>query len=321
MSAARVKECGEVKLRIFVEPQQGASYAKLLSVAKTAEEEGFDAFFRSDHYLKMGEVDGLPGPTDVWTTLAGLARETGTIRLGAMMSSATFRLPGPLAIIVAEVDAMSGGRIELGMGAGWYEAEHRAYGIPFPEVAERFERLEEQLRIVLGLWGTPIGEAFSFDGHYYKVSNSPGLPKPVQAPRPPVIVGGVGKTRTPRLAALFADESNVPFAPPENAKLQFARVREACEQAGRDPATIRFSVAVTVCCGVDEKEIARRAVAIGTPVAQLRENGACGKPEEILERFAQFRDAGADTLYLQIMDLDDLEHVRLLGSDVLRKVS
>jgi F420-dependent oxidoreductase-like protein len=311
---------GEVRLRIFVEPQQGATYAKLLSVAKVAEEEGFDAFFRSDHYLKMGEVDGLPGPTDVWTTLAGLARETNTIRLGSMMSSATFRLPGPLAIIVAEVDAMSGGRTELGIGAGWYEAEHSAYGIPFPPAAERFERLEEQLRIVLGLWGNPIGEAFSFDGRYYKVSDSPGLPKPVQVPRPPVIVGGVGKTRTPRLAALFADEFNVPFAPPEKAKQHFATVREACEQAGRDPATIRLSAAVTVCCGVDDVEIARRAAAIGTPVAQLRENSACGNPEELVERLAQWGDAGAGTLYLQIMDLDDLDHIRLIGSDVLRQV-
>jgi F420-dependent oxidoreductase-like protein len=310
-----------VKLRIFVEPQQGANYVKLLSMARVAEEEGFDAFFRSDHYLKMGDVDGLPGPTDAWTTLAGLARETNTIRLGTMMSAATFRLPGPLAIIVAQVDAMSGGRTELGIGTGWYEAEHRAYGIPFPAAAERFDRLEEQLSIVLGLWGNPVGEAFSFEGKYYKVTDSPGLPKPVQAPRPPVILGGVGQTRTPRLAAKFADEFNVPFAPPESARLQFARVREACEQAGRNPATIRFSAAVTVCCGVDEAEVARRAEAIGMPVAELRENGVCGTPAEVLERVAQWQDAGADRLYLQIMDLDDPGHVRLLGSDVLRKVS
>ena len=310
-----------MRLRIFVEPQGGADYVTLLSAAKVAEEEGFDAFFRSDHYLKMYEGDGLPGPTDAWTTLAALARETNTIRLGTMMSSATFRLPGPLAIIVAQVDAMSGGRTEVGMGAGWYEAEHRAYGIPLPSVAERFERLEEQLQIVRGLWGTPIGETFSFEGRYYKLSDSPALPKPVQAPRPPVIVGGVGKKRTPRLAALFADEFNVPFALPDDAKLQFARVREACEQAGRDPATIRFSAAVTVCCGVDEAEIARRAAAIGAPVDQLRESGACGTPEEVVERLAQWQDVGAGTLYLQIIDMGDLEHLRLLGSDVLRKVS
>jgi F420-dependent oxidoreductase-like protein len=310
-----------VRLRIFVEPQGGADYVTLLSAARVAEEEGFDAFFRSDHYLKMDEGSGLPGPTDAWTTLAGLARETSTIRLGVMMTSATFRLPGPLAIIVAQVDAMSGGRVELGIGTGWYEAEHRAYGIPLPSLAERFERLEEQLNIVLGLWGTPIGETFSFEGHYYKLSDSPGLPKPVQTPRPPVIMGGVGKTRTPRLAALFADEFNVPFAPPGEAKLQFARVREACEKTGRDPASIRLSAAVTVCCGVDEAEIARRAAAIGMSVAELRQNGACGTPEEVVERLAQWRDAGAGALYLQIIDMADVEHVRLLGSDVLRKVS
>lgn len=310
-----------MKLRIFVEPQQGANYAQLLSMAKVTEEEGFDAFFRSDHYLKMGDVDGLPGPTDAWTTLAGLARETSRVRLGTMMSAATFRLPGSLAIIVAQVDAMSGGRIELGMGTGWYEPEHRAYGIPFPPAPERFERLEEQLSIILGLWANPVGGAFSFDGRYYKVTDNPGLPKPAQLPRPPVILGGTGKTRTPRLAAMFADELNVPFAPPEVAKLQFARVREACEQAGRDPATIRFSAAVTVCCGADEAEVARRAAAIGTPVAELRENGLCGTPDEVLERVAQWQDVGADKLYLQVMDLDDPDHVRLLGGDVLSKVS
>jgi F420-dependent oxidoreductase-like protein len=310
-----------VRLRIFVEPQGGADYLTLLSAAKVAEEEGFDAFFRSDHYLKMDEGDGLPGPTDAWTTLAGLAREAKMIRLGVMMSAATFRLPGPLAIIVAQVDAMSGGRTELGMGTGWYEAEHRAYGIPFPAVQERFDRFEEQIRIVLGLWGTPIGETFSFEGHYYQLSDSPGLPKPAQTPRPPLILGGAGKTRTPRLAALFADEFNVPFAPPEGAKLQFARVREACEQAGRDPAGIRFSAAVTVCCGTDEAEIERRAAAIGIPVPELRESGACGTPEEVVERLAQWQDAGAGTLYLQIIDMEDVDHIRLLGSDVLRKVS
>ena len=310
-----------MKLRILAEPQGGASYATVLSLARVAEEAGFDAFFRSDHYLKMGEGDGLPGPTDAWTTLGGLARETDAIRLGVMMSAATFRLPGPLAVIVAQLDAMSGGRVELGMGTGWYEAEHRAYGIPLPALPERFERLEEQLRIVLGLWANPIGEEFSFDGRYYKLTDSPGLPKPVQVPRPPVIVGGLGHTRTPRLAALFADEFNVPFARPETAKLHFAKVREACEQANRDPVTIRFSAAVTVCCGVDDAEIARRAAAIGSPVAQLREDGACGTPEEVVERFAEFRDAGAERLYLQITDLGDLEHLRLLGNDVVRRVS
>src|SRR5664280_1958032 len=154
-------------LRIFTEPQQGATYDALVVVAKATEDLGFDAFFRSDHYLRIGDGDGLPGPTDAWVTLAGIARETSRIRLGTLVTSATFRLPGPLAISVAEVDAMSGGRVELGLGAGWYEAEHTAYGIPFPPLGERFERLEEQLAVITGLWATPAGERFDFAGTRY----------------------------------------------------------------------------------------------------------------------------------------------------------
>src|SRR5688572_13815449 len=146
-----------MELRVFTEPQQGASYDTLLAFAQTSEELGFDAFFRSDHYLKMGDVSGLPGPTDAWITLAGLARDTSTIRLGTLVTPITFRFPGPLAISVAQVDAMSGGRVELGIGTGWYDAEHTAYAIPFPPLGERFERLEEQLAIITGLWDTPDG--------------------------------------------------------------------------------------------------------------------------------------------------------------------
>src|SRR5579859_6391804 len=198
-----------MKFRIFTEPQHGAAYQTLRNVAVATEELGFDAFFRSDHYLKMGDVSGLPGPTDAWITLAGLARETTRIRLGTLMTAATFRLPGVLAIQVAQVDQMSGGRIELGLGAGWYEAEHAAYGIPFP--AARFGRLEEQLAIVTGLWRTAPGETFDFDGRYYQLKGSPALPKPAQE-RLPVVVGGMGPKRTPELAARFADEFNLPFA-------------------------------------------------------------------------------------------------------------
>jgi alkanesulfonate monooxygenase len=147
-----------MRLTIFTEPQQGARYADLLRVAKHTEATGFDGFFRSDHYRHMGDRDGLPGPTDAWITLAGLARETSRIRLGTLVNSATFRLPGPLAIGVAQVDEMSGGRVELGLGAGWYAEEHTAYGIPFPDVRTRFDVLEEQLAIITGLWRTPAGE-------------------------------------------------------------------------------------------------------------------------------------------------------------------
>ena len=192
------------QLRIFTEPQQGATYDDLLAVARRAEELGFGAFFRSDHYLAMGdalEAGGFPGPTDAWTTLAGLARDTSTIRLGTLVSPATFRHPGALAISVANVDQMSGGRVELGLGAGWYEQEHTAYGIPFPDVRERFDRLGEQLEIVTGLWSTATGQRFDFAGRHYVVADSPALPKPVQAGGIPIIVGGGGRNRTPALAA------------------------------------------------------------------------------------------------------------------------
>ena len=305
-----------MKLRIFTEPQQGASYDDLLAVARCAEEEGFDAFFRSDHYLKMGDVDGRPGPTDAWITLAGLARDTSTIRLGTLVTSATFRLPGPLAVSVAQVDAMSGGRVELGLGAGWFDAEHRAYGIPFPATGERFERLEEQLAVITGLWRTPPAEKFGFQGRHYQLADSPALPKPVQSPHPPVIVGGGGPRRTPALAARFADEFNTPFMSPADSRAQFERVRAACEEAGRDPATMRFSSAVVVCCGSDDAQVAARAKAIGREVDELKANGACGTPSEVVERLSQWRDAGATTAYLQVLDLADLDHVRLIAREV-----
>jgi F420-dependent oxidoreductase-like protein len=305
-----------MELRVFTEPQQGASYDDLLAVARRAEDLGFAAFYRSDHYLAMG-TDGLPGPTDAWTTLAGLARETTTIRLGTLMSSATFRLPGPLAITVAQVDQMSGGRVELGIGAGWYEAEHTAYGIPFPDTAERFDRLEETLAVVTGLWTTPPGETFSFTGEHYHLTDSPALPKPVQSPRPPVLVGGVGPRRTPTLAARFADEFNVPFSSLDVARRQFDRVRDACRAAGREPSSMTLSNALVLCCGRDEAEIGRRAAAIGRDVDELRENGLAGTPAEVVDKLGRYGEAGADRVYLQLLDLDDLEHLDLVADQVM----
>src|SRR5256714_6285809 len=247
-----------MQLRIFTEPQQGASYEDLLAMAQTADETGFDAFFRSDHYLRMGTGNGEPGPTDAWITLAGMARETTRIRLGTLLSSATFRLPGPLAVTVAQVDAMSGGRVELGLGTGWFEGEHLAYGIPFSLLGERFERLEEQLAVITGLWTTPLGERFSFTGRHYQLEDSPALPKPVQQPHPPVIVGGGGAKRTPALAAKFAAEFNLPFQPLDAFTTACDRVRAACEAIGRDPASMVFSAALVLCCGADETHIHRR---------------------------------------------------------------
>ncbi|SRR5579875_149819 len=306
-----------MRVRIFTEPQQGASYDQLLAVAEVAEECGFDAFFRSDHYLRMGPGDPRPGPTDAWVTLAGLARDTSSIRLGTLVTSATFRLPGPLAVSVAEVDAMSGGRVEMGLGTGWFEEEHRAYGIPFPPVEERFDRLEEQLSIVTGLWATPEGQTFSWSGRHYRLADCPALPKPVQSPHPPVIVGGRGPRRTPALAARFADEYNLAFRPVEECRAQFDRVTRACEEAGRDPGTVGRSAAVVVCCGADKVEVARRAAAIGREEGELRQNGATGVPEEVAERLRAYGEAGAATVYLQILDLTDLDHLRLIASAVV----
>ncbi|RFU22501.1 LLM class F420-dependent oxidoreductase [Geodermatophilus marinus] len=304
-----------MQLRIFTEPQQGATYDDLLAVARRTEETGFDAFFRSDHYLAMGG-DGLPGPTDAWVTLAGLARETSRIRLGTLMSAATFRLPGPLAIAVAQVDRMSGGRVELGLGSGWYEAEHTAYGIPFPELGERFDRFEEQLAVVTGLWSTPVGETFDFAGEHYRVAGSPALPKPAQDGGVPVLVGGRGRKRTPRLAARYAAEFNVPFSSvEENARL-FAGVREACEEAGRDPASMVFSSALVLCVGRDEAELARRAAAIGREVDELREHGAAGTPAEVVDVLGRYAEAGASRAYLQVLDLSDLDHLDLVAAEV-----
>jgi F420-dependent oxidoreductase-like protein len=304
-----------VQLRIFTEPQMGATYDDLLAVARRTEETGFDAFFRSDHYLTMGG-DGLPGPTDAWATLAGLARETSRIRLGTLMTAGTFRLPGPLAITVAQVDQMSGGRVELGIGAGWFEAEHTAYGIPFPSLGERFDRYEEQLAVITGLWNTPPGETFDFQGTYYELSGSPALPKPVQEGGIPILVGGSGKRRTPRLAARYAAEFNVPFNSAEDNARLFAGVREACEEAGRDPSSLVYSSALVLCVGKDGAEIARRAAAIGREVAELREHGVAGTPAEAVDILGRYIEAGAQRVYLQVLDLSDLDHLDLVAAEV-----
>lgn len=301
--------------RVFVEPQQGASYATLLAAAQATDAAGFEGFVRSDHFLKMGDVSGLPGPTDAWVTLGGLALETERITLGTLVTAATFRLPGPLAISVAQVDQMSGGRVELGLGAGWFEQEHDAYGIPFPGLGERFERFEDQLAIISGLWDTPAGETFSYEGTHCSVTDSPGLPKPTR--RPPIIIGGSGKRRTPRLAATYAAEFNAAFASVEGFVEACDRVRAACETQGRNPGELIMSAGLATCCGSDEGEVAKRAAAIGREVDELRENGLCGTPDEVVAKIAAYADAGADRMYFQILDLDDHDHLALIGEEVL----
>jgi F420-dependent oxidoreductase-like protein len=306
-----------MRFRIFTEPQEGASYDDQLAVARLAEELGFDAYFRSDHYISFTFGDGMPGPTDAWTTLAGLARDTTRLRLGTLVSPVTFRLPGPLAIAVAQIDAMSDGRVELGLGAGWNDREHAAYGIPFPPTGERFDQLEDQLAIITGLWSTPVGEHFSYSGRQFSIDDSPALPKPVQHPGPPIVMGGFGVKRTPRLAARYASEFNVAFAQPHDYPEIVGRVAAACEELGRDPASLPTSIANTVVCGADEAEVARRAANIERDVAIARAAHFAGTPAEVIERIGQYRDHGATTVYFQVLDLHDLDHLRLLAEEVV----
>lgn len=300
--------------RVFIEPQQGTTYDEIVALARAAEAAGFDGFFSSDHYLRMGDGSPGPGPTDAWTTLAGLARDTSRLRLGTLVTPVTFRLPGPHVIAVAQIDAMSKGRVELGLGAGWFDQEHKAHGIPFPATRERFERLEDYLAIVTGMWAAPAGERFSYTGRHWSVTDSPGLPKPVQAGGVPIVMGGAGAKRTPRLAATYASDFNVPFCPVDFVKTQHDRVRAACEAQGRDPATMVYSAALVCCVGATEAEYRNRAAVYGRDPAELRENGACGSPEEVLAKLDVYRAAGVERFYLQLLDITDVDQVSLLGS-------
>jgi F420-dependent oxidoreductase-like protein len=302
-----------MRLVVFTEPQFGASYADQLRIARHAEDLGFDGFFRSDHFLTMSNGDGLPGPTDAWATLAGLARETSRLRLGTLVTSATFRRPGPLAVTIAQVDEMSGGRVELGLGAGWFEEEHRAYGIPFPPLGERFDRLAEQLAVITGLWATPVGERFTFTGKHYRVENSPALPKPIQRPGPPVIVGGLGAKRTPALAARYGDEFNVPFRDVEVTRQQFARVAEESDRQGRAAsgrAPLILSTAQTLACGRTEAQARARADTLG------RIPNLYGTPDQVVDTIGRYAELGVSRIYLQVLDLDDLDHLDVVAAGV-----
>ena len=306
-----------MRVSLFTEPHRGATYDDQLRLARHAEDGGFEGFLRADHYQSMGADPGLPGPTDAWLTLAALARETSRLRLGTLVSSATFRLPGPLAIMVAQVDAMSGGRVELGLGAGWLEREHTSYGIPFPPLGERFDRLEEQLAIITGLWSTPDGARFSYEGKHYQLLDSPALPKPVQRPGPPIIVGGRGAKRTPELAGRFADEFNMPFKTVAETAAAFDRVRAASRRYGR---SVTLSAGIVVALGRTDEEAQRRAAPLHVPSALPPEDPVIGSPDALVQRIGEFAAIGATRVHLRVIDMSDLEHVELIASRVLPQV-
>jgi F420-dependent oxidoreductase-like protein len=308
-----------VRLRVLMEPRHGARYEEILALALATEEAGFDAFFRSDHLMGVDPDDPAYRPTECWTTLGGLARDTTRVRLGALVTAATFREPGLLATIVASADEMSGGRIELGLGTGWYEREHAAFGIPFPPRAERFDRLEEQLAVITGLWSGP---GFSFAGTHHRVDDNRTPPQPTQRPYPPIIVGGSGPKRTPAIAARYATEFNGALTiggGVSGLRERFARFARACEAIGRDPADARLSAVLPVACGTRQHDAGRRAAVMGSEL--IRANAAIGSPTEVAERIGELADAGADTVYLHIYDIHDLDHIALIGAEVLPHVA
>ncbi|MEV4463356.1 LLM class F420-dependent oxidoreductase [Micromonospora echinofusca] len=312
-----------MRVTVFTEPHRGASYDDQLRFARLAEDGGFEGFLRADHYQAMGDEPALPGPTDAWLTLAALARETSRIRLGTLVTSATFRPPGPLAVMVAQVDQMSGGRVELGIGAGWYEREHTSYGIPFPAVGERFDRLAEQLEIVTGLWRTPPGETYSFTGDHYRLVEAPALPKPVQVPGPPIIVGGRGPKRTPELAARYADEFNMPFKTVAETAAAYERVREACDRTGRAEsgrAPLTLSAGIVVAIGRTDAEAQRRAAPLHVKSALPPEDPVVGSPAQLVDRIGEFAAIGATRVHLRLIDFADLDHLELIAAEVLPRL-
>ncbi len=307
---------GAVRLRVLLEPRHGARYEDILALARATERAGFDAFFRSDHLMGVDPDDRTYRPTDSWTTLAGLARDTRRVRLGTLMTAATYRSPGLLAAIVASADEMSNGRIELGIGTAWYEREHAAFGLPFPPMKERFDRLEEQLEIITGLWlAGSRGESFSFDGRYYRIEDNHSPPQTTQHPHPPVIIGGGGPRRTPAIAARFATEFNAALSGVDEARTRFEQFTRACEAIGRDPGTARRSGFIPVAIGGTVAEAERRAAVVGSP--RIRESMVIGPPELLTERIASLVKVGADTVYLHIYDIHDTDHIALIGAEVL----
>lgn len=312
-----------MRVCLMIEGQEGVGWEQWLALAQACEDAGLEGLFRSDHYTSVfGALDR--GSLDAWTTLAGLAARTSRIRLGTMVSPATFRHPSALARAAATVDHISGGRAELGLGAGWYELEHRAHGFAFPEHEARLEAFAEQLEIVHRQW---TEETFDFAGRHYELTDCRALPKPVQRPRPPLIVGGNAWPGTLGPAIRFADEYNTPIASLQTCRERHARVVLACERAGRDPATLPFSL-MTPCLVAEDRaallRCARRVMQIsgdgGEPEAFLEElpdTWVAGTVEEVVEQLTALEEVGVTRIMLQHLAHDDLETVALLGERVL----
>ncbi len=308
-----------MKVRVLMEPRHGATYDRIVAMAQATEEAGFDAFFRSDHYLGIDSTDSDYLPTDSWTTLGGLARETSTVKLGTLMTAGTYRNPANLAIAVASVDQMSNGRIILGIGTGWYEREHQAFGIPFPPIGERFDRLSEAMQIIHGLWETPPGETFNFDGRFWQLEECTNFPALVQKPRPEIVIGGTGPRRTPLMAARYADEFNSGGG--KGSRERFENVRRICEEIGRDPDSLRLSATYQVICGATKGEAQQRLARLGAPGERMLSGGVVGTPAEVTAALQDLADQGCETVYLHIFDIDDLDHLRLIGAEVVPQVA
>jgi F420-dependent oxidoreductase-like protein len=326
-----------MRFALMLESQQGLSYGDHVAIAKRAEANGFEALFRSDHYTSFPGPAGQP-TTDAWTVIAGLARDTDRIGLGVLVSPVTFRHPGSFAKVVTTVDEMSGGRIEVGVGAGWNELEHRQLGLPFPPIKDRADLMEDQLAILHGLWGEPDG--WSYDGHQVSINEAVFQPKPVDVPgrprtaiggaRPRLLVGGQGSPRTYRLAARYADEFNLSSSGPAKAREAYAAVDAACEAIGRDPASLAHSTMAGVLIGRDQREMTERLAAAVSAFASGQDDQAwleerlerwiIGTPDEARDTVARFADAGVERIMLQDMLPWDLDMIDVMGEVLVGQV-
>jgi len=309
----------------MIEGQEGVTWEQWLALARACEEHGFQALFRSDHYVSFGHPEEW-GSLDAWATLTALGASTTRLRLGTMVSPATFRHPSELAKVVVTADHATGGRVELGMGAAWFEGEHRAYGFPFPPTAERMDILAEQIEIVHRLWDRDE-DSVSFEGTHYRLEDCHALPRPVQEPHPPLIMGGGAGPKSAALAARWADEYNVNFVDPDEARLRRERIEAACSAIDRDPREVRHSLMTNCLIGGDDEELERRASALmrrrgqdGDPKEYLKGLGPeriAGTPERVLEQLAAFARAGVQRVMLQHLVHDDLESVALMGERII----